>query len=418
MRATWATAVLAALLLPAVLSAQKPVSGPIIQTYAGADFTFQSEGLPAVNAPLGLLQDVNLDAAGNIYIADAYYQAYRINPDGTIHLIAGNGFRGAPTDGFDARSASFYENRSITRGPDGNIYIGTSGSIKKILPNGTIAPVAGGGSALGDGGPATKASLGDYPTPIIFDNAGNLIFADARNNRIRKIDTNGIITTIAGNGQNCPGGDGGPAINAGLCFPLGVRLDSAGNLYIADFGGGKIRKVTPNGTISTFADSLDAPVGMDFDAAGNLYVAESGGHKLDKFSPDGKTRTVIAGTGAAGFAGDGGTAAKAQFNGPLGLRVDPGGNILIADSKNGRIRRISASDGTIATIAGNGLYRFSPDGTQATLSFFQETWGLAVSPTGLLYVSDRFSASSAFVLSNARPSVFVVFAASAMSASS
>jgi len=136
-----------ALLSATILAAQQPVSGPIIQTFAGADFTFQSENRPAISAPFGNPQDVNVDAAGNIYFVDVFFQAFRVNPDGTVRVLAGNGFRAIPADGVDARNSPFRENRSVGVGPDGSLYIGTTNFIKRILPSGVVAPVGGNAAA-------------------------------------------------------------------------------------------------------------------------------------------------------------------------------------------------------------------------------------------------------------------------------
>ena len=181
----------------------------IVQTYAGADFTYQSEGKPATATPVGLPVDVNIDGAGNVYLATLYFQVFRISPAGTMQLVAGNGFRGTPLEGSDARKSTLFDNHSVTPGRDGNTYIGGGGYIVKVTSAGIVNRIAGGGnnfnsagggSFSGDGGPAIKAGVGDFIQSIIFDGSGNLMFADARNNRIRKIDTNGIMTTIAGTG--------------------------------------------------------------------------------------------------------------------------------------------------------------------------------------------------------------------------
>jgi len=383
-----------------ILAAQPAAtaSGPIIQTFAGTDYTFQSDGQPAVNAAFGQLRDVALDSAGNLYFPYVFNQVYSVTTDGNVHILAGNGFRSCCSSGIPARNASLTEPRSTTVGPDGSIYIGGGGYIVKVSPAGIITTVTGGGNNFssggggkfsGDNGAGIKAGVGDFDLGINFDPAGNLYFCDARNNRVRKIDTNGIITTVAGNGTAVFSGDGGPAINAGIAFPRGLRFDAAGNMFISD-ANGRIRKVAPDGTISTFATGI-SPASLDFDSGGNLYTPDFAAHKIYKISPDGKTLTVIAGT-TQGFSGDGGLATKAQFNQPDGIKLDKNGNIFISDSNNGRIRRID-TNGVITTVAGNGLFRFSPDGTPAILSFFQECWAVAVSPSGLLYISDRFAGS-------------------------
>ena len=169
----------------AVLRAQAP-SGPIITTYAGTDWTFQADGQPAVNAPLGTPADVALDADGNVLIADhANTLVLRVSPDGTLRIVAGNGFDADRVgDGGDARSASINLPNAVGVGPDGSIYIGQSYSIRKVDPNGIIGIFAGAGAAsfTGDGGPATQAAMRG-PVGFVFDAPGNLFFSDRGNNR-------------------------------------------------------------------------------------------------------------------------------------------------------------------------------------------------------------------------------------------
>ena len=319
----------------------------VVRTWAGTDFTFQSEGQPAINAPIGRPQDVNVDGQGGILFTDEFSRAFRIGTDGAVHLLAGNGFYGAPIDGAEAVRTPLFPVRSIARGPDGSIYLGVAQFIKKILPDGSLAPVAGGGNQLGDGGKATSAELGDYVLGMVFDHAGNLFFADARKNRIRRIDSNGIITTIAGNGDGSSSGDGGAATKASFIFPRGLRFGSGGNLYISD-SAGKIRNLTADGNISTFATDMSNPAGLDVDAAGNVYVAEIGGARVTRIGPDGKTKTILA------------TAGEGAFNG-FGLKLDAGGNVLFADTLNGLVRKVTPDGRSVSTVAGNGKAGFSGD---------------------------------------------------------
>jgi uncharacterized protein (TIGR03437 family) len=212
----------------------------------------------------------------------------------------------------------------------------------------TIRTYAGGDS-VGDGGPAAKAFV-SILEGVCADAAGNIYVADADDNRIRKIDTAGNVTTYAGTGYAGFGGDGGPANQAALSSPFGIRMDANGNLFIADLGNNRVRKVSAGGTISTFASGLNQPRNVAFGAGGALYVSEFGANRVVKINADGST-TVIAGSGASGFGGDGGPASSALLNGPAGLAFDSAGSLYIADSSNECIRKVTA-DGTISTFLG------------------------------------------------------------------
>jgi sugar lactone lactonase YvrE len=272
----------------------------------------------------------------------------------------------------------------VTVDSAGNIFIAdtTNERIRKVsVSNGTITTVAGNGNqgSSGDGGPATSASL-SVPYGMAADSAGNLYIADTDNSRIRKV-SNGTITTVVGNGFQGFSGDGGPATSASLYLPTGVAADSAGNLYISDAVNNRIRKVS-GGTITTFAGnggyrasgdggpaaiaSLDEPLGVAVDSAGNLYIAD-GNNRIRKVSNG--TITTVAGDGVMAFSGDGVPATSASLQ-PSGVAVDSAGNLYIADAVNQRIRKVS--NGTIATVAGNGNKGFSGDGgpaTSASLNF-------------------------------------------------
>ena len=281
---------------------------------------------------------------------------------------------------------------------------------------GTIITVAGNGSIGfgGDAGPATSANVYN-PLGVAVDTGGNLYIADQNNNRIRKVNPSGIISTLAGNGTQTdtidgPGGnpaddlgDSGPATSASLTLPTGAAVDSAGNLYIADQGNNRIRKVTPGGTISTVAGngtagftgdggqasstSLNQPNAVAVDTAGNLYIADRSNHRVRKVATGGIISTV-AGDGTATFAGDGGPAAGAALNLPSGVAVDTAGNLYISDFANSRVRKVDHTTGFISTVAGNGTFGFFGDGGPATVAYLNSPAGLAVDGSGNLYIAD------------------------------
>ncbi|MGE0101097.1 MAG: hypothetical protein AB7H86_00545 [Blastocatellales bacterium] len=248
----------------------------------------------------------------------------------------------------------------------GNLYVAHQHRIRKITPGGIITTVAGGSQPgfSGDGGPAIAARLND-PSDIVFDGRGNLLIADSANNRIRQIDTNGIIRTIAGKGPGGFSGDGGPAIDAELSFPIGLAFDTTGNLFIADFSNNRIRKIALDGTISTIAGNGGSSVGGDggpatdagvlypadmvFDAQGNMLIAQLAISRIRRVGTDGIITTIAGGSGS-GIGGDGGPAFSARLSSPASLLIEDDGSILIADYGNNRIRRITP-DGIIRTVA-------------------------------------------------------------------
>ena len=283
----------------------------------------------------------------------------------------------------------------------GNIYIGTNRRVRKVDATGTIDAVAGNEELRfsGDGRLATDANLA-FPADVAVDATGNLYISDAGNERVRKVSVDGIIATVAGSGVNEFSGDGGPAASASLARPTGVAVDAAGNLYISDSGNRRVRKVSVDGIISTVAGngvagfsgdggpatsaSLFGASAVAVDAVGNLYIAD--GNRIRKVSPVGIIATV-AGNGLRGFSGDGGPAISAQLNSPRGVTVDAAGNLYIADTVNNRIRKVSA-DGTITTVAGNGVKGFSGDGGLATDANLNFPPGVAVDGGGNLYIAD------------------------------
>jgi uncharacterized protein (TIGR03437 family) len=283
-------------------------------------------------------------------------------------------------------------------------------------PNFTITTVAGNGRLgySGDGGQATSAALSD-PRGVITDPAGNVYFCDRGNNAVRKIDLSGIITTVAGTGAAGYNGDNIQGTQARLNSPWRVTIDPAGNLYIADSGNNRIRKLAPNGIITTVAGTgktgytgdggaatsatMNFPEQAELDAFGNLYIADSGNNVVRKIGSNGIITTVAGnGFGAVednnndelgGYSGDGGPATKAELNGPVSLAVDPSGNLWISDQGNNVVRYVDAATGLISTVAGiHNRYSYTGDGGPASKATFATLAGIARDAAGNIYVTD------------------------------
>jgi len=232
----------------ALLAAAGPAQS-IITTYAGAPYLFDGDGKRAINAPLGEVSAIAVDARGTVYVADpSNHMVMKFDPNGILTVVAGNGTPGSSGDGGPAVSASLSEPRGLAIDSAGNLFIADSASsvIRKVTPDGVITTIAGTGKPgySGDGAPAPSAQL-NGPEGLALDSAGNVYNADAGNHRIRKIATDGIITTVAG--------DGRPAAGASLNTPRGVAVDRAGAIYISDTKNNRIRKVSTDGTMATLA---------------------------------------------------------------------------------------------------------------------------------------------------------------------
>src|SRR5271165_200484 len=390
----------------------------VITTIAGTDWLFPGNGLPAVNAPLGgpLGLDIAIDQAGNLYIADAVNEeVMRVGLDGILTVIAGNGIGGYSGDGGPAVSAGLSVPTSVAVDAAGNVYIGGTGypgqhggTIRKVTPDGIITTIAGDYSLEGfggDEGPAKQALLSAV-YGLALDAAGDIFVADYYNNRIRKITTDGIIHTIAGGGASRQ--DGVPATSAILNSPTRLALDSAGNLYITDLGDllvpsdNLVRKVDTRGIITTAAgggnsvmDGVPAtqavvwPEAIALDSAGNLYIADAHSVAIRTVNAQGIIST-IAGSGAQGFAGDGGPALQAKFLFSVypALAVDSAGAVLFADNGNSRVRKIAAN-GQINTVAGNGLFHFSGNNGPAISATLDIPSGIVGDSAGNLYFAEQ-----------------------------
>jgi sugar lactone lactonase YvrE len=323
---------------------RKVTPGGVISTVVGYRSTgYSGDGGPATAAYFSYPQDVAVDTAGNLYFADPdNHRIRKITPGGVISSIAGAGLLTPAGMAVDT---------------SGNLYFADNMThyIKKVTPGGVISTVAGNGSSgySGDGGPATSATFSS-PKGVAVDSAGNLYIADHNNYRIRKITPGGVISTIAGNGSPGYSGDFGPATSAKISAD-GVAVDSAGNLYIVDGSYSHIRKVGLAGIIRTVAGTnppgyggdggpgtlanLNDPTGVAVDSAGNLFIVDYGNGRIRMVTPSGIISTV-AGNGTQGFSGDGGPAISAQLNKPSSVAVDSEGNLFIADTYNNRIRKV------------------------------------------------------------------------------
>lgn len=329
---------------------------------------------------------------------------------GEIIAYAGNTTQGYSGDGGPAVNAELNYPNGVALDSAGNIYIADSlnACIRKVAAStGTITTVAGKCGTIGnsgDGGVATDAEL-SYPTGVALDNAGGLYIDDASSHVIRKVAAStGVITTYAGNGTQGYTGDGGPATGAEL-DPAYIAFDSSGNLYISDATDGVVRKVTSlTGMISTIAGTghsgytgdggpaigarLWSPFGVALDTAGNLFIADQGGTAIRRIAASTGIIATIAGNGIANFSGDGGLAVKAQFTGASCLATDPAGNLFIADTYDSRIRKIFSSTGVIITVAGIGGAGAGANNIPAVTAQLSYPQGIAADRSDNFYVVD------------------------------
>jgi len=408
-----------------------------VTVFAGAGYaSYYEPGVPAngpaLSTPLGNPAGVAMDALGNLYIADTGNGVVRkVDTSGNMTTLAGNHKPcggGACGDGGPATSARLSAPQGVAVDSSGNVYItdtgdnrvrcvlgvvGGCGNSAKTLAVGTIVAYAGNltmcpspTNTCGDGASARAANL-NGPMGVALDGNGNLYIADTFDNRIRVVNSKGIITTIAGSGNQCsrsnPGcGDGGPATQAYLTRPHAVSVDNSGNVYIADTLDNRIRIVSA-GTINTFAGTgvygfsgdggspaqaqLASPSGVLVDGLGNVFICDTANQRLRQVTPgpSGIISTILGG----GSGGDNGAATVARLANPFEVAIDSSNNYYIADSANNRIRFVAG--GNISTVAGNGDAGYSGDGGLAASATLNSPFGVAVDGSENLYIADTYN---------------------------
>jgi sugar lactone lactonase YvrE len=322
-----------------------PPAAGIITTVAGTGTAgFSGDGGLATSARLNGPRTLDVDRNGNSYIVDTNNnRVRRVDTAGRITTIAGTGTAGFSGDGGPATSARLNTPHGIVVDRVGNVYIADPPNqrIRKVDTGGRITTVAGNGSSgyNGDGIPATSARL-KYPKGVEIGPDGLLYIADNNNHRVRRVDADGTIRTVAGTGSSGFSGDGGPATAARLAEPRNIDFGPDGSLYIVDQVNDRIRRVSPGGTITTFASGFGLARDVAVDGAGNVFVADESHKKVYRVDTAGRIYT-FAGTGSSGSGGDGGAATSARLNGPRGVAWNPAtGTVLIADTGNHKIRRV------------------------------------------------------------------------------
>jgi len=371
----------------AIFSCKKPENTPtptvIVSTLAGNGMQGNVDGAGAT-AQFNYPHGVAVDASGNVYVGDDLSNRIRkITTTGVVSTFAGNGY-----------AEQFSSPSGIAVDATGNLYVADFGNnrIRKITPAGVVSTLAGSGTAGFADGAGTTAQF-HRPIDVAVDASGNVYVADWRNHSIRKITPAGVVSTLAGSGEfGFADGEGSAAL---FHAPSGVAVDASDNVYVADLNNHLIRKITSTGVVSTlagnwgnigFADGegetvqFCGPFGVALDASGNVYVADNGNNRIRKITPAGVVST-LAGSGTAGLAD--GVGADAQFHYPNGVAVDTSGNVYVADTSNCLIRKITPT-GVVSTLAGGGT-GISANGDGATATFSGPI-DVAVDSSGNVYV--------------------------------
>ncbi len=335
-------------ILPAQLLASS--SPGVVTTLAGTTGVAGSTNGSGTNTSFSYPFGVAVDSSDNVYVADTNNNLIReITSGGTVMTLAGSSGNSGSTNG-TGTGATFRKPQGVAVDTSGNVYVADSGNnlIRKITSGGVVTTLAGSGSPGNGNGTGTAASF-NQPVGIAVDSNGNVYVGDSHSNLIREITPGGVVTTLAGSGSF--GSSNGTGTAASFNNPFGVAVDSSGNVYVADNWNSLIRKITSSGVVTTLAGSgssgssngtgsaasFKTPVGISVDSNGNVYVGDWGNNLIRKITPGGVV-TTLAGSGSSGSANGTGTAAS--FNGPAGIAVDTSGNVYVGDSNNDLIREI------------------------------------------------------------------------------
>ena len=333
-----------------------------------------------------------------------------VSPTSLIGTFAGNGAARFAGDGGQAALASLNQPRGeIAQGPDGSLYIADTfnNRIRRVAPDGVITTVAGNGQGAygGDGGRATAARL-HWPHDVEVDAAGNVWIADSANHRIRRVTPDGVIRTVVGTGVGGFNGDGLAGTATRINRPKGLEITATSlwfsdgdnnRVRVLDLATNLVRTVAGTGPRGATGDGgpavqarLDGPRMIALDSVGNLYICDSFNHRIRRVGIDGII-TTVAGTGVAGFSGDGGPAALARLSEPRGLTLGDDATLYIADTVNARIRQVDLTTGVITTVVGNGAKRFAGDGGQAIQASLRNPRGVSFDSAGRLLIADTLN---------------------------
>ncbi len=370
-------------------------------------YKYLGDGQPGTSVVLTLVDGITTDPEGNIYLSHRSQNRIRkVSPDGIITTVAGTGIAGYEGDGGSALKASLNFPAGLVF-HNGSLYVADRNNhrVRKIDSDGIITTVAGTGvpGCCEDGGPATWAPL-HFPSDVDFDSSGNLYISDRSNNRIRKVDTNGTIVTVAGLGNPGFGGDFGPATGALLKYPFGIFLDGEGNLFIADRGNNRVRKVDQRGIITTVAgdsthsfggdygpanqSSLAYPTDVVVDFAGIIYIADRNNNRIRKVDKLGVITTFM-GFSEKEFNGDNEIAAETTLHLPFALALYGEDRLLVVDRNHFRVRRVGLKGRRVETVAGNGNSFFRGDGGPGGGATLDAPSGIVVDSQGNILFADR-----------------------------
>jgi sugar lactone lactonase YvrE len=385
---------------------RKVTPAGVVTTLAGLAGSSGSANGTGSAARFYVAYGLAVDSAGNVYVADTWNCTIRkVTPSGVVTTLAGlTGSSERSADGTGS-AARFDNPSSVAADSAGNLYVAdtANNTIRKVTPEGVVTTLAGLTGRYGNAGGTGSAARFFFPSGLTVDSSGNVYVADTRNSTIRKVAPGGVVTTLAGL-EGSSGSADGTGSNARFYSPYSVAVDSAGNVYAADTRNFTIRKVTPDGVVTTLAGlagssgSADGtgsaarfycPWGVAAGSAGNVYVADSNNHTIRKVTPGGVVTTLAGLAGSSGSAD--GTGSAARFNDPYGVAVDSAGNVYVADSRNHTIRKVTPG-GEVTTLAGLAGYAGSADGTGSDARFFLP-YGVAVDSAGNVYVADNWNST-------------------------